>query len=504
MLPPFVRRSFLLGIVALPLLAACRPAAVPTVPAGVVPDHDAARAEKVLSSLAPAVDVEGRTPVRWTLDDTMAKYQVPGVSIAVVDRGRIVWSVGRGVLEAGDSEPVTTHSIFQAASVSKVIAATATLRLVDEGKLDLDTDVNRYLRSWKVPESPSTEREKVTLRRLLSHTAGTSVHGFHGYGADEPEPTLLQVLDAQPPAKNEPIRVTAVPGSETRYSGGGTVIEQLVLTDATGRTFPDLARELVFTPLHMEDSTFEQPLPDAMRARAARGHDEDGQVIPGGWHIGPEMAAGWMWTSATDLMRWAIAVADARDGEARSFLTQKTATAMLTRQKDLYGLGPMLEGSGRSFAFSHGGNNPGYTTQVIYFPETGQGIAILTNKVGADLMIDALMRAVAGEYRWPAHQPRRVTPAPLTAAELASIPGNYALRFPGAPEATPAVVRLENGRLYLDLPPIFTQDELVPLSPAQLVSAAWGYSMDLQRNNDGVVASFTLTYGDATMKADRR
>lgn len=503
MLAHFARRSFLLVIVVVPLLTACRPT-VPAVTADVVPDNDAARVEKVLSSLAPAVDVEGRTPVRWTLDDTMAKYQVPGVSIAVVDRGRIVWSVGRGVLEAGGSEPVTAHSIFQAASISKVIAATATLRLVDQGELDLDTDVNRYLRSWKVPESPSTEHEKVTLRRLLSHTAGTSVHGFHGYGADEPKPTLLQVLDAQPPAKNKPISVTAVPGSATNYSGGGIVIEQLVLTDVTGETFPDLVRDLVFTPLHMDDSTFEQPLPDTMRARAARGHDEDGRMIPGGWHIGPEMAAGWMWTSAMDLMRWAIAIADARDGKARSILSQKTATAMLMRQKDLYGLGPLLEGSGRSFAFSHGGNNPGYTTQVTYFPETGQGIAILTNKVGADLLIDALMRAVATEYRWPARQPRRVTPEPLTDAELASITGNYALRFPGASDATPVDVRLENGRIYLDLPPIFTHDELVPLSSTQLVSAAWGYSMDLRRNNGGVVTSFTLTYGDTTMKAERR
>ncbi|HKS25712.1 MAG TPA: serine hydrolase domain-containing protein [Thermoanaerobaculia bacterium] len=469
----------------------------------VAPNGGDPRAAKVLSSLAPAFDVAGRTPVRWTLDEEMAKYQVPGVSIAVVDGDRI-WSSARGVLQAGGVEPVTEHSVFQAASISKVIAATMTLRLVDEKRLDLDTDVNLYLRSWKVPESPYTDREKVTLRRLLSHTAGTSVHGFFGYAADEPKPTLLQVLDAQPPAKNKPIRVVAVPGSATSYSGGGIAIEQLVLTDVTGRPFPDLARELVFAPLQMEDSTFEQPLPNAMRARAARGHDQDGRMLPGGWHIGPEMAAGWMWTSATDLMRWAMAIADARDGKPRSILSRSTATAMLTPQKDLYGLGSLLEGTGRAFSFSHGGNNPGYTTQVTYFPETRQGIAILTNKVGADLLIDEITRAVASEYGWPAHQPGRVTPAALNAADLSRIAGDYALHFPGAPDAAPATVRLEDGRLYLDAAPIITHDEVVAVTPSRLVSPAWGYSMDLQRNDRGEVTAFRLTYGDNVLSATRK
>jgi CubicO group peptidase (beta-lactamase class C family) len=470
----------------------------------VPPRDDSIRAAKVLSSLAPAVDVEGRPQVRWTLDEAMAKTEVPGVSIAVVDGGRIVWSRGRGVLEAGGSDPVTAHSLFQAASISKVIAATITLRLADAGKLDLDADVNRDLRSWKVPASPYTEREAVTLRRLLSHTAGTSVHGFRGYAADETKPTLLQVLDGQPPAKNGAIRVIAVPGSETRYSGGGVVIEQLVLTDVTGMPFPDLARALLFQPLRMDDSTFEQPLPDAMRVRAARGHDEDGHAIPGGWRIGPEMAAGWMWTSAEDLMRWAIAIAEARDGKPQPLLSRTMATAMLTPQKDLYGLGPLLEGSGRAFAFGHGGNNPGYTTQVIYFPETRQGAAILVNKAGADLLIDEILRAVAGEYAWPAHQPRRVPPLALSANDLAAIAGTYSLQLPGAPEPAAATVSIDDGRVYLSAPPIIVHEELVPLPSDRFLGATWGFSLAFLRNDRGDVQSFTLTYGDTTMSAVRK
>lgn len=489
-----VGRTSSVVAVALAFLSACGTAAVR-------PDT---RSAKVLVSLAPAYDVEGRAAVRWTLGEEMAKYQVPAVSIAVVNGNRIVWSAARGVLETGRTDAVTTHSVFQAASISKLIAATSTLRLVDDGRLAIDQDVNRYLRSWKVPDNEYTEHEKVTLQRLLSHTAGTNVHGFPGYAADEPKPTLIDVLDGRPPAKNAPIRVTSVPGSSTRYSGGGIVIEQLVATDVTGESFPALARDLVFAPLHMEDSTFEQPLPDALRMRAARGHDENGRELPGGWNIGPEMAAGWMWTTATDLMRWAMAIASARDGKPHAILRRETAVAMLTPQKDLYGLGPLLERNGRAFAFSHGGNNPGYTTQVTYFPETGQGLAILTNKVGADLLIDEITRAVAREYSWPAQQPGRLTPIALSPAALAQIAGDYALSFQGATDSAPATIRAEAGRLYLEFAPFVTHDEIVSTTPTHLVSPRWGYTADLRRNALGDVTSFTMRYNGNTMIATRR
>jgi hypothetical protein len=207
-----------------------------------------------------------------------------------------------------------------------------------------------------------------------------------------------------------------------------------------------------------------------------------------------------MWTSATDLVRWAIAVATARDAKSPSFLSQRTAAAMLTRQKDLYGLGPELHGDGPTFEFRHGGNNPGYTTQVTYLPETQQGVAILVNKVGADLFIDEIMRAVALEYRWPSHQPRRVTPAPLTASELASIAGAYSLQLNGALDAT---VSIDHGRVYLNAAPLISGEELVPLSADRFVGATWGFSLQFQRSARGDVESFTLTYNDNVLNASR-
>jgi CubicO group peptidase (beta-lactamase class C family) len=198
---------------------------------------------------------------------------VPGVSIAVVDGGKLAWARGYGVTRAGSNDPVTPSTLFPAASISKAVTATATLRLVEQGRLALDEDVNVYLRSWKVPDSEYTTSEKVTLRHLLSHTAGTGVHMFPCYREGEPLPTLVEELDGIPPAKTAPVRVEAVPGTTWRYSGGGVLVEQLVLTDVTGEPFPALLRDLVLAPLGMDDSTFEQPVPSPLRARLAVEHD---------------------------------------------------------------------------------------------------------------------------------------------------------------------------------------------------------------------------------------
>jgi len=179
----------------------------------------------------------------------MKHYDVPGVSIAVFDNGQILWVRGYGLADISANKPVTPETLFQAASISKSVTAFAALQLVEQGKLNLDEDVNLKLVSWKVPENAFTRNEKVTLRRLLSHTAGLNVASFGGYLASEPLPTTAQVLDGQKPASNEPVRVDNIPGKEFRYSGGGYVAVQLLLMDVTHKTFPELMHELVFEPL---------------------------------------------------------------------------------------------------------------------------------------------------------------------------------------------------------------------------------------------------------------
>jgi CubicO group peptidase (beta-lactamase class C family) len=453
---------------------------------------DSARMERVISGLRPGVDVEGRPAQRWPLAERMAHHHVQGASIAVVDGGRMVWARGFGVREAGGTDSVTATTLFQAASVSKLIAATATLRLVEQGRLELDADVNRYLTSWRVPENAFTAREKVTLRRILSHSAGLTVHGFRGYRPGAALPTLLQVLDGQAPANSAPVRVDTFPGAITRYSGGGTTVQQLLLTEVGGKPFPRLAEELVLLPAGMRNSTFAQPLGREDAERAARGHGEDGSVIPGGWSVYTELAAGGLWTTAGDLMRWAMAIDQARDGTPGAILSLEMAAQMLTRQLDGYGLGPELEGEGRAFRFGHGGSNPGYRAQLTYFPETGQGVAILVNGDGGDPLIDEIQRAVAAEYGWPALAPLRVLPVALDSAAVHALAGEYTVELGGPP--TPARLAHEGGRWTFILPILGAPDELVAVSVTELVSVGWGYTLRFGLDAAGRATGFTLTY----------
>jgi CubicO group peptidase (beta-lactamase class C family) len=459
--------------------------------------------ERVVSGLRPAVEVEGRPAQRWSLAERLAHHNVPGASIAVVEGGRIVWARGFGVREAGGAELVTAETLFQAASVSKMIAATATLRLVEQGRLDLDADVNRYLAGWRVPENAFTVREKVTLRRILSHSAGLTVHGFRGYRPGAALPSLVQVLEGQAPANTAPVRVDTVPGAITRYSGGGTTVQQLVLTEVTGRPFPRLAEDLVFAAAGMRHSTFQQPLAPALAARAARGHGGDGSVLPGGWPVYAEMAAGGLWTTAGDLMRWAIAIDQAHDGTPGAILSPQMAAQMLTRQSQGYGLGPEVEGEGRAFRFAHGGSNPGYRAQVTYFPETGQGAAILVSGDGGDPLIDEIQRAIAAEYAWPALSPARVAPMALDSLQVRVLAGEYAMQLSGAAQPVPARLTHQDGRWTFTTPILGEPDEVVAVSSTELVGVGWGYAIRFDLDAPGRATGFTLTYNRNVIPAIR-
>ncbi len=227
--------------------------------------------------MPPAVIVKGEPAATAKLADRMAALHVPGVSIAVIHDGRIEWARGFGVTRSG-GPPVTPDTLFQAASISKPVAAMAVLHLVQAGKLSLDTDVNEYLKSWKVPANSFTERRKVTIRELLTHSAGMTVHGFGGYAGGAPVPTLIEVLNGEKPANSPPIRVDIEPGTLWRYSGGGYVVVQQLLLEVTGEPFPKLMHDTVLAPIGMTRSTYEQPLPQNRMAEAATPYRADGEL----------------------------------------------------------------------------------------------------------------------------------------------------------------------------------------------------------------------------------
>jgi CubicO group peptidase (beta-lactamase class C family) len=329
---------------------------------------------------------------------------VPGVSIAVVNDYRLDWAEGFGVLKAGESQPVTPTTLFQAASISKPVAALAALRTVELGKLLLDEDVNPRLTSWHIPDSQLASGRPVTLRRLLSHTAGLTVHGFAGYASDESLPTLQQVLSGSPPANSSSPKLLVKPGYMFKYSGGGYCVVQQLLIDVTGVPFPDYLRQQVLDPLEMTHSTYEQPLPANLRGNAATAHREHAVPIAGGWHVYPEMAAAGLWTTPSDLVQVVVDVAGSATGRTGKVLSSGMVTEMLKPQLDKYGLGFAVRGQDRAFTFSHGGSNKGYRCLLIGVPATGQGCVVMTNSDTGSALLPEVAAAVSQAYDWPSEK----------------------------------------------------------------------------------------------------
>ncbi len=486
------QRLVRLSLAAAAALTGCQRPATPVAPPV---DHQA----NVLSGLrAPAV-VKGRAPTTWTLAERMAHYKLPGISIAVVDSGRIVWARGIGLKVAGEPDSITPTTLFEAGSISKPVAQTAMLRLVEQGRLALDSNVNVYLKSWKLPDNKFTAREKVTLRRIASHNAGLTVHGFPGYASTDTLPTVPEVLDGKKPRANtEPVRVDTFPGAIWRYSGGGTTIMQMVLMDVTGTPFPALLTELVLDPAGMTNSTYEQPIPAARIAETSGAHNAVGSLIPGRWHVYPEMAAAGLWTTPTDLLKWAMAIAAARAGQSDQLLSKTMATQMLTVHKAPTGLGPFLEGSGRGFRFGHGGADEGFYADLLYFPETGQGAAVMINGDGGPPILAEVMQAIGAEYGWPEYGPQEIVPIAMDSTAFDQFAGVYRVATPFPLEI---LVTREGSTFYLEAPGRAVKTEIVPTGPARFATVTDGQPFTFTLGKNGRATA--VLAGDGSLKVPR-
>ena len=381
------------------------------------------RIERIQNGLLPAVLVKGDPVTTTKLADRMAALHVPGVSIAVIHDGKIEWARGFGVTREG-GPPVTPDTLFQAASISKPVAAMAVLRLVEAGKIGLDTDVNQYLKTWKVPENSFTAKTKVTVRELLTHTAGLTVHGFAGYADGAPVPTLVEVLNGEKPANSAPIRVDTQPGTIWRYSGGGYVVAQELVQDVTGEPFPKLMHDTVLAPIGMTKSTYEQPLPKSRMDEVATPYRGDGQPVPGGPHVYPEMAPAGLWTTPSDLARYAIEVQKSLAGQANHVLSAAMVRQMLTPGLNHQGLGPATGGSAAHPYFTHGGANEGYRCNLVAYND-GDGVVIMTNGDNGGQLASEIQRTVAHEYGWPDFAPEERSVTKVDPKTLDAYVGAY-------------------------------------------------------------------------------
>ncbi|MBS3752355.1 MAG: beta-lactamase family protein [Anaerolineales bacterium] len=369
----------------------------------------------------PAKVISGQSKTDWCVEDRMERFHVPAVSAAVVRDMEIAWSQAWGVLEEGGAAQATPCSLFQTASISKFVTAVGALHLVREGLLSLDEDVKTYLEAWHLPRGG--HRGEVTLRRLLSHSAGVSTLGFEGYGMDDELPDLRQVLEGAEIVNSPPVKVIKPPGEGFRYSGGGYLVVQKVIEEVMGEPFPEVMRERVFSPLGMQNSIY-APLDPEFEGRAASGHS-NGQPIPGKGPIHVESGAGGLWSTPSDLLRLTLDIMRAYHGEEGEVLSPDLVQAMLETHFWDFGLGVRVLGEGLNLRFNHGGATRGWQGQVIAYPERRESIAVLTNGANGYVVWPEVERGIASFLGWPGWEPEVVTPVRLDRGDLEAYQGTY-------------------------------------------------------------------------------
>ena len=427
---------------------------------------------RVTNGLLPAVVEHGKLGSKANILDRMTHYGVPGLSIAVIHDGKVVWERAYGVTEAGSDEPVTPGTMFQVASISKPVTAVAGLVLVQNGSIGLDEDVNTRLESWMIPENDFTREHPVTVRGLLSHTSGFSGNdGVIEYVPGNPIPTLVQALNGEPPATTGPVRVTK-PAGTFNYSGSGYAVLQQLLIDVSEKPFHEFMRETVFLPLEMNRSTFDQTPP---LADIAKGHHAGGEPISSGYRVYSGEAAAGLWSTAPDLAKFALSIQKAVSGESESLLTQEMVNQMLHPQlRDCvrcWGLGFELLGQGAASWFTKDGINVGFDSKLMAHSSSGYGAVVMTNGSLSFGLINEILDSIAAEYGWPDYSKKGQTESvPIPANALVSIPGEYELE----PDFSVTVIA-DTGRLFLQIP---TQGrtELYASSPTSFFITAidWG------------------------------
>ncbi|PRO68352.1 serine hydrolase domain-containing protein [Alteromonas gracilis] len=357
-----------------------------TLPASPSAAQESQEANLLKTGLTERIRIEGQEVDYQSLEQRQAHYDVPGVSVAFMRNGQLAWTMQSGVKDVTTELDVDENTVFQAGSISKPAFAAVLMKYREDNPIDLDAGVNTLLTSWQLPEHKWTEQDVVSLRRLLSHTAGTTVHGFPGYAAGEPVPTLQQVLEGAFPANTDAVVVDIKPGTQMRYSGGGTTLAQLTLQDVANESLPTMSQRLLFKSLGMTRSGFEQPISKNLSNNMATPYDGDGAPIKGGAHTYATLAAAGMWSTPSDMLKMASSVRSAYLGQETGWISQATAQEMLTNntpsiEPPNVGIGFFInmDDNGEILGFGHGGADAGFMSQLYIELDTGNGYAIMTN-----------------------------------------------------------------------------------------------------------------------------
>ncbi len=388
------------------------------------------------NNLIPFVPVRGFKG--WNIVDRMKYYKVPGLSIAVIKDYKIDWAKGYGLADTARNIPVTTETMFSAGSISKFLMAATALKLVEQGRMALDSPINNYLTSWKIGENEFTKKTPVTLRMLLSHQAGTTQSSYFGFTPDKkPLPSIVEILNGDKVAETRKVILNSEPNKEFRYSGGGSMIAQMALMDVSKESFSNLTQQVLFDKLGMKNSTFEQPLPAKFANQAAWAYSS-ASWFKGMPYVYPQQAAAGLYATPTDLAKFFIDIQKSFAGKGK-VLNQSLTSQMLAPQvnvsdgsyKEQMGIGPFLiqrtdnkDPNGIYFEFT--GVNAGFLAYGIASVQGGNGVIVMLNSgdnpngIGKEIR-----RAVAKVYNWKNFLPEEIQPISLSKEDLEKLTGRY-------------------------------------------------------------------------------
>jgi CubicO group peptidase (beta-lactamase class C family) len=406
------------------LLVSCSPAERSAAELGLE-----ARIMRIENGLISSLQIKGRPKEHFNIDERLEELGIPGLSVAFAAGGEVEWARAYGMADESENNPMTTSSYLLAGSISKPVAAVRALQLVEDGTFDLDEDVNNYLTSWQVPDNEFTTTEKVTLRRILNHTAGLTVWGFSGYDIGDEVPSVVDVLDGK--GNSDPVRVFRQPGEAWQYSGGGYTIMQLAIMDTEKTGFAKSMKEHVLDRMYMLGSTYENPLPGELHDTAATGYRSNGDEVEGKWPIYPEMAAAGLWTTPGELVQYAIEIQRILQSGQDGVLTHKTVVEMLNAENDTHGLGPSVQDR----TFGHGGADEGFRAQLIAWKDQPYAVVVMVNSDNG-MIIRELLLSIANEYDLPGIDPVVREIAETDPEELQKFAGRYELEAVGVFEVS--------------------------------------------------------------------
>lgn len=450
--------------------------------------------EAVENGLQRRRQVAGVTPKN--ILTRMRELHVPNASITIIKDGEIAWSrnYDSAAHTAVDQDAMGHAPVFQAGSISKTVNAVLTMKLlVETGKIKLDDDLTAQLNAMGIVNNSG---KPITLAQLLSHTAGTTVHGFAGYPTSaQTIPTTTEILAGRAELKvygrhapevkdthtpnTAPVEVVDEPGKECVYSGGGTtIIQRLIEMQYPGRSYASLVEEHIFRPLGMTQSTFELQRPGASVAHIQSGHEHDGTAMAGGWRLHPESAAAGLWSTTSDLAKFAIAIHKmSLDQVEQPILKKETVHQMLVRQPNSgFGLGFEVSGDGGEISFGHGGATIGYRADYIFFPQTGMGAVILTNSENGNQLMEGIYCSIAKNYGWTRRGTEVLQPVSLTGAVLQKCVGEFV-----SPDGMVFTSKIVAGQLQLTLPNFARKERaeltFVPLSETKFFCVEYQFEV---------------------------